>query len=806
MRVSLALRHALRSLRRHWRLTLAATVTLGLGIGAALTMAGIVKHVLLRPLPVREQDRVVVSWGVFQSSGFGHVPLTHATMRALAERTRVFERLAGVDYNGVWADVGRVGDRAVPYRMGVVSGEFFPALGVVPLLGRTLSADDDRVGAAPVTVLSEELWQRRYGRDSAVLGKTFEITNGSFTIVGIAPGDFDLPQGAEAWVTFAAIDPDLLAADAYGTVDLVGRLRPGRTAEEGRRELDRLVAEVDGSQWSTDARLRMTVRPLVDVVVGQVRPAIRVLGAAALLVFLVAVLNLGNLLVVRGLERRRELAIRRAIGATRAALLRHVLVETVLMVVLGGALGLALAWTAWRILPAVAPADLPRIEGISLDVAVLLIAVSLGFFAVATVSALPALSLRDDDLRLPRAADGGLSAQRSTFAWTGAIAIQVMLAVITLVASLLLVRTLHHLERLEPGFELDDLGLAQIALLSTDTTARPRGDQLVQQLVESVGAVPGVRSVTTALTRPLSGTAGWDYGFMIQGQTEAQAAANPYLNYEAVMPGYFETLRLPILRGRGFDESDREGSPLVVIVSRSMARQVWPGQDPIGRRLRWAGDEDAERWRTVVGVVADTRYRDFLHPRPTVYVPAYQQPWRPGYLLIRTMGPFENMVRALREAARTVRPDLHLVNPSPLELALDQPLARPRFNAGVLLFFALIAVTLTAVGLYGLTAFVVVQRRREVSVRLALGAESRQIVWLFLRRGMIPVLLGALAGVCLALLGGRVMSSLVYGVAPVDPVAIVGAIVGFALVALAAILIAARGVAHADPMVALRAE
>ena len=808
MDLKLELRHGFRTLNRHRGMTLAATVTLGLGIGAALTMAGIIEHVLLRPLPVREQDRVLVSWGVFQSSGFGHVPLTHATMRTIAERTRVFERVAGVDYNGVWADVGRVGDQAVPYRIGAVSGELFPTLGVVPLLGRTLAAADDRVGAAPVAVLSEGLWQRRFGRDPAVLGKPFEITNGSFTIVGVAPGDFDLPRGSEAWVTFGAINPSLLEEHASGTLDLVGRLRPGRTAEEARRELDRLVTEVDGSQWSADARLTMTVRPLADVVVGQVRPAILVLGAAALLVFLVAVLNLGNLLVVRGLERRREFAIRRAIGASRASLAWQVVVETALMVALGGAVGAGLAMVAWRVLPAIAPADLPRIEGLSANLTVLLLALGLGFLAIIVVSALPALSLSEADLRLPRGAGADPTASGSrAFAWVGAIALQVALAVVTLVASLLLVRTLYHLEHLEPGFHAGDLSLAQIALLSTDPKLVERGDQLVAQLVDRVENVPGVLGVTTTLTRPLSGTGGWDYGFIVEGQTNAEAAAaNPYLNYEAVMPNYFETLRLPILRGRGFEEGDRAGSPLVVIVSQGMARRIWPGQDPIGKRIRWAGDEDAGQWRTVVGVVADTRYRDFLDPRASVYVPAKQQTWGSGWLLIRTGQPLGEIVPALREAAREVHPALALVNVSPMEMVLDGPLARPRFNAGVLLFFSAVAVILTAFGLYGLTAFVVVQRRREVGIRLALGAESRQIVGLFLRRGMLPVLLGAVAGVCVALVAGRIMSSLVFGIAPTDPVSILGAVVSFTLIALTAILVATRGAARTDPMTVLRAE
>jgi putative ABC transport system permease protein len=812
MKPLLDLRYALRSLRHHWQLTLAAATTLGLGIGAALTMAGIVEHVLLRPLPVKDQDRVLVSWGVFQSSGFGHVPVTHATMRKLAERTRVFERLAGADYNGVWNDVERVNGHGMPCRLGPVTGELFPTLGVAPLLGRMLSADDDRVGAAPVAVISEGLWQRRYGRDPTVLGKPFETSNGSFTIVGVAPGDFDLPQGTDAWVTFAAINPDLLAEDAYAVLDLVGRLRPGRTPEEGRRELDRLVAEVAGDQWSADARLVMTVRPLDEVVVGQVRPALHVLGAAALLVFAIAVLNLGNLLVVRGLERQREFAIRRAIGASRASLVRHVVLEAVLMVGLGGAVALALALIVWEVLPRVAPADLPRIQGISPNLSVFALALVLGLVALVTVSALPALSLRDDDLRLPGAADGPVSAARSrAFAWTGAIAIQVTLAVITLVASLLLVRSLSYLERLEPGFDLGDLGVAQIALLSSDSATVARGPQLVDQLVERVSAVPGVQAVTTALNRPLSGTAGWDFGFIREGQTNAQAAANPYLNYEAIRPNYFETLRLPVLRGRGFQEADRAGAPLVVIVSRSLARQVWPNQEPIGKRLRWAIDDQAARWRTVVGVVEDTRYREFLTPRPTVYVPVSQQalegaPVGTGYLIIRTAGPFDGIVPSLRLAAREVHPDFDLVNASPMAAVLDRPLARPRFNAGVLLFFSVVAVTLTAVGLYGLTAFVVAQRRREVGIRLALGAESRQIVALFLHRAMLPVLVGAAVGVCLASVGSRVMASLVYGVATSDAVALVGAVALFTLIALASVFVATTSAARTDPAVVLRAE
>lgn len=807
MGLSLGLRQGIRSLHRHLGLTLAASATLALGIGAAVTMAGIVEHVLLRPFPVRDQSRVALAWGVFQSSGFGHVPLSYPTIRKIGERTRVFEQVAWMDYNGAWSLAGRVGGQAGPVRIGVVGGTLFPTLGVAPVLGRLLAPADDRLGAEPVAVISEGLWRRTFGGDPAVLGRPLDLTNGTFTIIGVVPGDFELPRAAEAWVTVAAIRPDAMEGEGYGTLDIVARLRPGRTLEEAKAELDRLVREIDGSQWTTDSRLVTTVRSLHEVLVGEVRPAIWVLGGAALLVFLVAVLNLGNLLVVRGLERQREFAIRRAIGATRSSLARQVVVETGLIVALGALAGMLLALAVWRVIPTVAPPEVGRIAGISLNGPVLLAALALSFLAIAIASALPALSLREADLRLPRGADAGATSGASRgFAWTGAIAAQVMLAVVTLVASLLLLRTLQQLQRLEPGFEVADLAVLQLAFFSQEPLAPGRGPAMVSELLDRARAVPGISHATTAINRPLSGTAGMDYGIITEGQSATDAASNPYLNFEAVRSDYFATIGMPLLRGRTFAESDREGAPLVVIVSQSTARRLWPGKDAIGRRLRWAGDDSIGEWRTVIGVVADNRYREFLEPRPSVYVPIGQQPWSSGYLLVRTTQPLDVVLPALREAAREVHPGLQLVDASTMGDLLAEPLARPRFNAGILLLLSSAAVALTAIGLYGLTSFIVVQRRREVGIRRALGAETGQIVGLFLRRGMRPVVLGAVAGVGVALAGGKLLASVVYGVATTDAVAIIGAVIGFGLVALGAILLATRAAARTDPSIALRAE
>jgi len=807
MDLSLDIRQSVRSLTRHRALALIATATLGLGIGAALTMAGIVDEVLLRPLPVREQDRVVVAWGVFQASRFGHVPLSSPKLRAIAERTRVFEQVAGVDYNESWPAVTRVEDRATSIRMSVVGGDLFGALGVTAVLGRMLSPEDDRPGAARVLVISRGLWQRRFGGDTAVLGRTLPLWTESYTIVGVAPDDFELPHGVEAWVPLAAINPGVVDDPEYGVFDLVGRLRPGQTLEDARIELNRLLLETSHDGWAADSRLVASVRTLEDFLVGQVRPALLVLWSAAGLVFLVAVLNLGNLLVVRGLEREQEFAVRRAIGASRASLARQVVIEGTVLVALGAVAGSVVAWTAWSVIPGLAPDELPRLGGLSLRPGVLLFALGLSLLAVALVSVFPALAIKDSDLRLPRGIGARIIDTPSrALAWTAAVAAQVSLAIVTLVAALLLIRTLLNLQRLEPGFEPDNLSVVQIAFLSPEVETAEQSIALTERALDRIESVPGVGAVSAVLSLPFSGTAGYDFGFITEGQSLTEAAGNPYLNFEAVTPDYFATLRTPLLQGRGFSEADRAGAPLVVVVSRAMAEHVWPGESPLGKRISWADSGSAGHWRTVVGVAADTRYREFLQSRPTVYVPMSQQQFSPSFMVVRGSRPLTTLAPAMRDAVRAVDPDLDLVNAMTMHDLLGRPLARPRFNAGILSAFSTAAVLLTCLGLYGLTSFAVAQRRREIGIRLALGAERRQIVRLFLKRGLVPVATGAAVGVSVSLIGGRTLASLVYGVKTGDASTVLAAVLGFVLIALAAILIATRDASRTDPTVALRAD
>ncbi len=398
MKLPLDVRQALRGMRRGRALTLATVLILGLGIGSAATMYAVVDQILLRPLPVRDQSRLVVAWGAFQASSFGHVPLRYSTLSAIRDRSRVLEQVAGLDYNGAWAIVGRTGTEITPLRLGIVAGDLFGTLGVPPTFGRSLTSEDDRIGAAPVAVISHGLWRRRFAADSAIIGKSLAVWSSPYTIVGVMPGDFDLPAGADAWVTVSAVRPELVTQEESGSFDLVGRLRPGYSAADAKTELDRLLPETNPDAWAADSRLASVVRSLSDVVVGRVRPALLVLLSAALLVFLVAVLNLGGLLVVRTIERQQEFALRRALGASRLALIRQVTIEGGIVVALGGLVGVGLAWGALRLIPAVAPQDLPRVGQLELSSGVILVSLGLAMLGVAVAGFLPALSIRESHL------------------------------------------------------------------------------------------------------------------------------------------------------------------------------------------------------------------------------------------------------------------------------------------------------------------------------------------------------------------------------------------------------------------------
>ncbi len=815
------MRISLRSLRHDRPLVAVAILTLAIGIGAATAMYSVMQGILLRRLPVRAEDRVVVMWGEHQQRTFAHLPVSSRALPALAARSRAMEAVAGVDYNGVWPwlidDAGAAGE----LRGTLVSGGFFDLLGVRPLIGRLLRPEDDRVGAPSSIVITEALWRRRYGADPQIVGRSVNLLQlgATFTIIGVAPNGFAYPRGVEAWGAAAAYGGIASGAEYQSEMDVVARLRPGATVEQARAELARFLAADDGP---LDARIRQGVgavaHTLPSAVVGDARTPVIAVGAAVALVLLIACVNVAGLLLVRGAAREREVAIRIAIGATRARLAREALAESAVIAIAGGILGVLLATWGVSALVALAPAELPRLDQIRIDARAVAAGVGLTTLAAMIAGAAPALwaMARDPGEALRASREGSRGTSHARAARRALVVAQITLSVVVLAGAGLLIRSLVNLRALDPGFAVERVTIAQLAFPwrkffgSSAPTGAERNARYLDRLdavIARVGALPGVAAVTATIVRPLSGTGGWDALLVREGATAAERATSPFLNLEVVPPNFFAAMLLAPIRGRALQESDRTGTPRVLVLSESAARLLAPGGDVVGRRVRMPGGGDTASALTVVGVVPDTRWREFEHPRPTMYLPYRQAPDAPpSFLLVRARGDADALDVAIRRVVREVDPDFSLAGVTPLGSLLDAPLARPRFLAALMSGFAAIALGLALVGLYGVVAAMARHRRRELGIRLALGATRGDVGRLVMREAIVLGLTGLGLGVTLALVVTRALRSVLYGVSPSDPAALAGVCATMLIAALLASWLPAWRASRVDPVESLRAE
>jgi putative ABC transport system permease protein len=812
-------RFAVRALWRSPGFTLVAVLTLALGIGAATSMFSVIRGVLLRPLPVEEQDRLAVIWMENpERGGMTEFPLGYRDLRAYRERTHAFGALAGIDYNTPAPSLLLDGGEPVTLAGTWVTGDFFPVLGVVPALGRALLPADDLPGAEPVMVISHGLWQRHFGGDPEVLGRRlrwqYRLHDRSYAIVGVLPEEFAYPQGAEFWTPVLPFFPAMLQEggrpDAVTQLYPVGRLRPGVTVEQAAADFQAFLRDTDPERHPLMQGMGAAARSLPDLLVGDVRQPLVILSVAVLLVLLIACINVANLLFIRGAARFQELAIRSALGAGRGRIVRQLLTESALLAVVGGALGALLASWAVPPLVALAPPELPRLDAIRVDRAALAFAAAATALATLAAGLAPALwsatSRPAASLRGGTRVGGGSAGLRRVR--QGLVVGQVALALLVLVGAGLLLRSLHRLQTVEMGFARERLVIAQMSLPPDRVAGREQHLDLVEEALERVRAVPGVAAATLVTTRPFSGTGGWDVPFYTgEGQGPEQGAGNPMLNLELAGPDFFSTLGVPLLRGRGFTEQDRGDAPLVAVINESTARATWPGEDPIGKRIKFGPLDGPAPWQTVVGVVADARYRDLVTPRASLYLPVRQFGGPvPMGIALRTSTDGTALVPAVREALREVDPALVLGNARTLDQLLAAPLARPRFSATLLGLFAGIALVLAAVGIYGVMATFVRQRTRDIGVRMALGARAGDVVRLVLRQGLGMAGAGAAIGLLAALLGTRALASILFEVRPTDPATLLGVAGLLLAVALLASYLPARRAARVDPIVALRAE
>ena len=795
------LRYAVRALRQHPGFALTAVLTLGLGIGANVAIFSAINAILLRPLPFEQPDRLVRVWG--NHPQIGHESASLPDFLDWRAGTPSFAHLAALA-NTRFTLTGTGEPEMI--RGALVTADFFQTLGVAPVRGRAFMAGEDRGSAARVVMLGEGLWQRRFGADPAVVGSSIQLNGAPYTVVGIAPASARIEGPVDAWTTLAI---DTTRGRRADFLHVIGRLQPGAPLARAREEMATVARRLAEEYPSTNTNWGVDLVSLRDDMVGPVRRALFLFLVAVGLVLLIACANVANLMLGRAAAREHEVVIRSALGASRGRLLRQLLTESVLLAIIGGTMGVLLAVWGVHALATLEAGTLPRADEIGVDGRVLAFALVLSVATGLLFGLAPALRLAGGTI------SGGLrEGNRSVAGGPGlrnlrsALVLgEVAVAFVLLVGAGLLVRSFDRLLRVEPGFRTDGLLTARLLLPRTRYGEEPRQAAFLEQLVDRLSGLPSVTSAAVVSDAPLGDSPPY-LSVSIQGQPPAGPGVVQDVEQFSASPGYFATLDIPRLRGRLFDASDRAGRPLVGVVNQAAVRRLYGGLDPIGSRLTFGNPGDSASWVTIVGVVGDIHHAGLNEPPyPQVYLPVAQAPRRWMVLVARTdaRDPLA-LARSTRQAVTSLDPDLALSEVATMEQRIAGATARPRVSAIVLGGFAVAALLLAAIGIYGVMAYSAAQRTREIGIRIALGAEQRDILKLIVGQGMVLIAIGAGIGLALALAATRVFKSLLFGVSATDPLTFTVVLLVLIAVALLACYVPARRATKVDPLVALRYE
>jgi predicted permease len=809
----LDLRFAVRALRRHPTFAAAAVLTIAIGIGANTAIFSVVNAALLRPLPYADQDRVLDISNTWEGSPRARLsPAEYFDYRATVGDA--FSAL-GVFSMGTASLVGS--GEPVVLRAGFVSADVLPALGVMPLVGRPFTADEERAGAN-VALISHGLWSRQFGADPAIVGRQVTLSGTATEVIGVLPPDFRLPDdyaagAATDLVVPLGLDPATTTARGSHFLRGVARLAPRASPEHAQGALDaiarRFVADF-ADDYPRDMRFGVTVTPIAERVVGDARrPLLLLLGAAGF-VLLVACANVANLMLVRLDARQGELAVRTAVGAGRGRMVRQLLAESMAIGMLGGAAGVVLAWWCTRLLLALRPPNLPRFGEVVLDYRVLAFAAAIAIGTGLLFGLVPAL--RFSGVRMAGALHaGGRGAAGGGNRFRRALVVgQVALALTLLAGAGLLGRSLAALRAVDPGFRPDHVLTGRVTLPSADYAEEHQVIETFEAIRTRVAAAPGVRAAGGVTSLPLLSGLG-DLNIQIEGRTVAEGEVSPRADWQAVTPGYCDAMGLVVLRGRAIDERDRTGAPGVVVINETMAERYWPGEDALGARFVLGGGA-GPGLVTVVGIVGDVRHGSLADPRISQMYLAHAQFrfWNGGSvaraltLVVRSAGEPQALSTAVRGAVQAVDPRLPIANVQAMEDVVTASLGRERFLFALAGAFAVVALVLGVLGVYGVLAYGVARRTREIGLRLALGASGREVARLVALEGGRLVLGGTVVGLAGAILLGRLLRGLLFGVAPLDPVTLIAAPLALAGAALVATWLPAHRAAHLDPMEALR--
>ena len=811
----MTLRYALRGLVKAPGFTTAAVATLALGIGANTAIFSLVKTVILTPLPYANPDRLIMLWNVTTPG-----EMTWLSAPEVVSYREDAESLAQLGAY-IEADANLTGgDGPERVRSAVVTGELFDTLGVPALLGRTLGPADSQPGATETVVLGHGLWVRRHGGSPAILGQHIQVGGRAREVVGVMPAGFRLPvdyrasRPTELW-TAAVIDRANLGQWGNRSYLAVGRLRPGVAASAATSEL-----AVIGQRWVSagfiqdqgDRSLERSAVPLQDFVTGGVQRALFILMGAVGVVLLIACANIVNLLLARADTRRREVAVRGALGAGRADIVRQLLTESVLLAGLGAAVGVLLAQGALSVLKTLRPSGLPRVEDVAIDPSALVFTGVLALGCGLIFGLLPALQMSRQDLArvLNESGRGAAPGQVRLLVRRGLVVVQLAFSVMLVVVAGLLLRSLVELQRIDLGFDDRNVLTAHVQLPPTEYADGVRIVDFYRQVTEHLRGLPGVIDAGGVRILPLARTIG-DWSITIDGRDTAPGE-NPNGDFQFATPGYLNAMGLTLVRGRWFTTADRENAPLVVVVNDTMAARYWPGQEAIGQRFRMGGRGGTLPMMTIVGLIRTSRHNAVVEdPRAEMYLPHAQLPASVGLSAARTMALVLKTERdplaltaALRDVVRAIDPNIPVADVRTMEQVMATALAAPRFAAFLLAVFAALALALAAVGTYATISLLVAQRSTEIGIRMALGAEQQTILASVLREGVVLAAGGIAMGMAGAAFLTRVVATLLYGVTTLDPVAFAIAPVVLMGVAVLASLLPARRAAALDPINALR--
>jgi putative ABC transport system permease protein len=808
------IRYSLRRLAKSPGFTLVVVLTLALGIGANTAIFSAVNAVLLRPLAYADPGRLVTIEHFYPSLGGLKAPVSVPGFRDYQALGRTFESMA---VENRWA--ANLTGQGEPVRVpgARVTGRFFGTLGVPAQLGRGLQPGEDSAGREHVVVLSHGLWQRLFGGDRGIVGRALSLNGESYQVVGVMPEGFRdfFNRNIDLWAPLV-FDPGQLGDDNRTNefLNLIARVRPGVPEEQAAAEMRSLAQQLKqrypdsyASDWS------LVTTPLAQRSVGDVRPALLVLLGAVGFVLLIACANVANLLLARAAARSKEIAVRTALGASRDRLVRQLLTESLLLALAGGALGLLLAYWGVRSVVALNPGELPRADEIGIDAPVMAFTLFVSLVTGLLFGLAPAMHASAADLHgmlkeggRGSAGDRGGQGLRRTL-----VVAEVALALTLLTGAGLLVKSFARLQGVDPGFDPGHLMTFNLSLPATRYPADSQQTAFFDQVLPAIAAVPGVRAAGATSVMPFSGS--WSTAsFEVEGYQPPPKTQGPWGDVRIVTPGFFETLRVPLRKGRFLGEEDRAGARRVAVVDEELVRRYWPNQDPLGKRVTFgppagATDTTTREWIEVVGVVGHTKHEGLdAEDRVQLYMPYRQQPLPTLTVAVRTSGDPNTYVTQLRRAVQSVDPDQPIANARTMEELIAQSVGQRRLSMLLLSLFSGIAFVLASVGIYGLMSYSVAQRSRELGVRIALGAARSDVLRLVLRQGMSLALMGIVIGVGAAFALTRLIESQLYGVRATDPATFVGVAALLGVTALAANLVPALRATRVDPAVVLREE